>query len=405
MKFHTRAVEGERCDTIAVPRSVMAQAITEAASALTIQRVFRGHIGRAETRSFLLDLLHSSAEGWDQLRISTASTASESASPSPQNNVSGSGSHRNVTAGRRQQGSESPHAAIEDRTQISKSHVVMGPKVMLRCQDRAVMRVWNTMAQHLPKDLPFHGPLQMGHRASAESLFQLFQSNSVRNYYKTWARNARQARALRIMHDTLLRLQNATIASAFDTWRTQQQTLRVVRTFARRADAKGQEHGRTECFQRWKKKVKLVKQQRHRAARLLLSRIYRSTLVAVLAAWRRLRAVIEHDQKVLANAKAMWMIPALARTTRAWRELLLEKRSDLAANSRVLAIWIGNTRRNTFDVWKGLCSDGPAAKARLARQQERKAGHCPDAVNKLHLQVNRCMEDSRLGRCPVSAVL
>ena len=144
MKFHTRAVEtkvGERCDTVAVPRSVMAQAVTEAASALTIQRVFRGHIGRAETRSFLLDLLHSSAEGWDQMRISTASTASESASPCQQNNVSGSGSHRTVTAGRRQQGSESPHAAIEDRTQISKSHVVMGPKVMLRCQDRAVMRV------------------------------------------------------------------------------------------------------------------------------------------------------------------------------------------------------------------------------------------------------------------------
>jgi hypothetical protein len=265
-------------------------------------------------------------------------------------------------------------------------------KVRLQKVAPEIYRQWVKLSQATQSlGLPFHGALKSRREASADALFQSFQGDVVRHFYLTWARNVWRIGALRRMNRNMIVWRNGSIMSAFVTWATTAHQLNSLRALAHRLHVHGQSHGREHCYQVWRKATLLVKKQRHRAARLLIARIYRATLLAVLKSWRKIGSIKEQELQVLNNVKRMWVNPVLLRTMEAWRALVRDHKVS-NVNAKVLAAWAGATQSTYYMAWKTLVHE-PHISSRAQAQR-------PAAVDRLHLQINRSMEENILGKCP-----
>ena len=265
-------------------------------------------------------------------------------------------------------------------------------KVRLQKVAPEIYRQWVKLSQATQSiGLPFHGALKSRREASADALFQSFQSDVVRHLYLTWARNVWRIGALRRMNRNMIVWRNGSIMSAFVTWATTAHQLSSLRALAHRLHVHGQSHGREHCYQVWRKATLLVKKQRNRAARLLIARIYRATLLAVLKSWRKIGSIKEQERQVLNNVKRMWVYPVLTRTMEAWRALVRDHKVS-NVNAKVLAAWAGATQSTCYMAWKTLVHE-PHISSRAQAQR-------PAAVDRLHLQINMSMEENILGKCP-----
>jgi len=99
---------------------------------------------------------------------------------------------------------------------------------------------------------------------------------------------------------------------------------------------------------------------------------------------------MEQERKILIKAKRMWVYPVLSRAVDAWNELIRDQKVS-TVNARVLATWAGATLGMCFAAWR---------RAVLVHTGSQEQAQRPAAVDRLHLQINACMEEERLGKCP-----